>query len=206
VFAGFLNGTAGDINSIEAVLPPSEGWDAVETIGARMHAAVADLLLTMEDETDLPIAAHLERIRLPIGMPDEAVASRVLGGDARLMQTWSESIRAWTARPDPEHIEIELQAVRLGPLAILAVPAEVFTLHGFAIKQRSPYRRTIVVSCANDFIGYIPRPQDYDDPGYGGHAAVRAPVVHGRPPLARHADAVFLAAAERALNAVAADM
>lgn len=59
-----------------------------------------------------------------------------------------------------------VQAIALGEIAIVGVPAEYFTGLGQEIKARSPFRHTIVVELANDYIGYVPDDRGYDLGGY----------------------------------------
>jgi hypothetical protein len=59
-----------------------------------------------------------------------------------------------------------VQAIALGEIAIVGVPAEYFTGLGQEIKARSPFRHTIVVELANDYIGYVPDDCGYDLGGY----------------------------------------
>lgn len=49
-----------------------------------------------------------------------------------------------------------LQAMVIGDVAIVGVPAEFFTKFGIDIKNRSPFRQTYVAELANDWIGYVP--------------------------------------------------
>lgn len=70
--------------------------------------------------------------------------------------------------------EVELQAVRLGPAAFLAIPAEIFVEIGLEIKRRSPLK-TFIVGLANGYIGYLPTEQAYETGGYECVAALLAP-------------------------------
>jgi len=54
--------------------------------------------------------------------------------------------------------EYEIQAVRLGDLAILVLPGEPFVEAQLEIKQRSPAVRTFVAHMSNFYVGYIPTP------------------------------------------------
>jgi len=80
-------------------------------------------------------------------------------------------------RNPPSRQTAELQVFRLGDCVLAAQPSELFTYFGLLIKQRSPHRHTVVVGYANDCIGYVPRPQDYTEPGFGGYAARLAPKI-----------------------------
>lgn len=59
-----------------------------------------------------------------------------------------------------------LQTITLGDVALVGVPGEFFTKLGIIIKRLSPFRHTLVVELANDWIGYIPDKQAYELGGY----------------------------------------
>src|SRR5262245_7043219 len=59
-----------------------------------------------------------------------------------------------------------IQALLIGDVAIVGVPAEFFTKLGQDIKRRSPFRYTFVAELANDWIGYLPDRQAFDLGGY----------------------------------------
>lgn len=59
-----------------------------------------------------------------------------------------------------------IQAITIGDIAFVGVPAEFFTVLGQEIKARSPYRYTFVAELANDYIGYIGNVDAYDLGGY----------------------------------------
>jgi hypothetical protein len=59
-----------------------------------------------------------------------------------------------------------LQAIRIGDVAVVGVPAEYFTALGLDIKRRSPFRYTVVAELANDWIGYLPDRKAFDLGGY----------------------------------------
>ena len=62
--------------------------------------------------------------------------------------------------------ETWLQVMRMGDVAIVGVPAELFTQLGLDIKNRSPFRYTYVAELANDWIGYIPNLEGHKLGGY----------------------------------------
>ncbi len=59
-----------------------------------------------------------------------------------------------------------LQALVIGDVAFVGVPAEFFTKLGQEIKRRSPYRYTYVAELANDWIGYLPDRKAFELGGY----------------------------------------
>lgn len=59
-----------------------------------------------------------------------------------------------------------LQAMRIGDVYLVGVPAEFFTVLGLEIKRRSPYRWTYVCGLSNDYVGYLPSRQGFANGGY----------------------------------------
>jgi len=59
-----------------------------------------------------------------------------------------------------------LQAIAVGDVAIVGVPAEYFTIFGVDIKKRSPFAHTVVAELANDWIGYLPNLEAHELGGY----------------------------------------
>lgn len=59
-----------------------------------------------------------------------------------------------------------VQALRIGDLALVGIPAEYFTQLGLDIKNRSPFRHTYVAELANDWIGYLPNREGHKLGGY----------------------------------------
>lgn len=59
-----------------------------------------------------------------------------------------------------------IQAILIGDVAIVGVPAEFFTVLGQEIKRRSPFRYTYVAELANDWIGYLPDKKAFELGGY----------------------------------------
>lgn len=59
-----------------------------------------------------------------------------------------------------------LQALQIGDVYLVGVPAEFFTVHGLEIKRRSPFRNTFVCGLTNDYVGYLPDRTGFDLGGY----------------------------------------
>ncbi len=65
-----------------------------------------------------------------------------------------------------ENRSTEIQAIRLGDLCFVGVPAEFFPSLALEIKRRSPIPITYVIELANDWIGYVPDAEAFDLGGY----------------------------------------
>ena len=61
----------------------------------------------------------------------------------------------------------EIQVMRIGGLALVAMPGEPFAEVGVEIRRRSPFAVTMVSGYSNGEIGYVPMRSDYKNGGYG---------------------------------------
>jgi hypothetical protein len=66
----------------------------------------------------------------------------------------------------PATVRLKLQAVRIGDLAVAAIPCEPFAETGLAIKRDSPHPATFTISPANGYGGYLPPPEQHALGGY----------------------------------------
>ena len=64
-------------------------------------------------------------------------------------------------------LEEEVQVLRLNrDTAIVLLPGEVFVELGWAIKQASPFKHTLVIELSNDNPAYIPTAKAFKEGGY----------------------------------------
>jgi len=61
---------------------------------------------------------------------------------------------------------MELQALRVNELGIVAIPAEPFVEIGLAIKARASTAPMFLVGYANGYLTYLPWPDAYAEGGY----------------------------------------
>ncbi len=104
-------------------------------------------------------------------------------GAERLPRLWRRYYRALERRiragQQPDYVDAVLQAfVVEGALAWLAIPAEVFTAEGRAIKSTAPHAHTLPICYANATLGYLPPRAQFEE---GGYAARLAAAVYDRP-------------------------
>lgn len=74
--------------------------------------------------------------------------------------------RAEMAPVQGETRQTTLTAIRLGDVAFVGIPGELFARLSLQLRERSPFRHTFVIGLANEEIGYIPDRQAYADGGY----------------------------------------
>ena len=78
-----------------------------------------------------------------------------------------------------EERETSLQVIRLGDIALVGVPGEMFSRLGWEIRRRSPFRHTYVIGLANDTIGYVGDLAAYQLGGYQLWAGWHSPAAPG---------------------------
>ncbi|MBU0606483.1 MAG: GNAT family N-acetyltransferase, partial [Armatimonadetes bacterium] len=76
------------------------------------------------------------------------------------------AMRAEMAPVQGEQRTTLLTAMRLGEVAIVGIPGEMYARLGLSLRRRSPFRHTIIVGLANEEIGYLPDRKAYEDGGY----------------------------------------
>ena len=99
------------------------------------------------------------------GARREGNADEIRGVTARLTQT---SARANMARQyhGREWIEWQMQAIRVGSVALLSVEGEPFAEIGMRIAEGSPFAHTLFSGYSNGAFGYIPTREAVDEGGY----------------------------------------
>jgi hypothetical protein len=194
----FLQGAQGDINTCVAHQPEPESLQALDVIAARYARALRAGL-----EQAQPLAVEAVRCarrevtfdRVPLDAEQlqawlaeqEAIFAAPGAGDhdmqVRMAAVCAHTLRALLARLQagaPIALPTELHGFRLGPLALLGTPLEVFR----AVKEevlaqaRSPL--PLVLGLTNDALGYAP---DRETATRGGYAAQQVPIMMGSLPF-----------------------
>ena len=73
--------------------------------------------------------------------------------------------------------DVEVQAVRLGDVAVVAYPVELFTAFGRRLKAVSPFADTFVATLANGWHGYAPTVDAFARGGYETFLAYQSRLV-----------------------------
>ncbi len=186
----FLQGSCGDVN------PRVRDTNHAGTLFA---GEILKTIAISEEMEYTTLGACSKQIELPVIPPDKSEVKRILdenkpklekaqGGElieARFLTGWAENMTRNFApgglkEPDETKLQTEIQAIRIGNVALACNPSELFTEFALKIKERSPLV-TLNVGYANDFIGYIPDKGDFERKGY---AAARVPMICDNFPFA----------------------
>jgi neutral ceramidase len=163
----FLAGACGSTHNYTGV-------DTAEAV-LRIKGAVSGALdkaqpLPVDRLASIKRTFHFKIRRFDEDAEDEKVASYCRKRSTQEFAAETVKIfRQMRRRLDPQQGQVRetwLQAVLIGEVAIVAVPAEYFTALGVDVKRRSPFRYTYVASLANDAIGYLPDREAHRLGGY----------------------------------------
>jgi hypothetical protein len=176
----FLPGAAGDVTQVDNRSPhqiKQFGEVSARFVGGRVGAEAVKTLLAMEQGTGplLPLAAAHKVVpikRRPPSPEHLARAHEVVKQDPKKADhtDWTfakETVLLEAKIARAPVVDVEVQAIQLGPLALLACPAEYFCEFGLRLKAESGFPVTFPVSLANDAIGYVPTEEALSPRGGG---------------------------------------
>jgi len=116
---------------------------------------------------------------------------------------WARALHEWTRTAiaahasAPSSVEVEIQAIGVGPAKIVALPGEAFVELALAIKGADP--NVLVAGYANGNIGYIPTEAAFAEGGYEVEAAYK---LYGLQMIGPESERLIVDAARAALRDV----
>jgi neutral ceramidase len=168
------NGTSGNINNVNFKEPQARG-EAYSRINAVADAVAREvrrvyqgLTFRSDVKLDMREAAVVGRVRRP--SRDEIAKAKYLlaQGEGEPLKSQPEIYARETLllADYPPEVEMVVQALRIGDLAIATTPCETFVETGLAVKAASPFKPTFVISLANGYSGYLPTREHHALGGY----------------------------------------
>lgn len=175
----FLQGASGDVSQLDALNPRQRASDTewLQIVGGRVGAEAVKVLLSMARSPDVALATRIKTWTIKRRVPSAENVQRA---------------RAWVAKPLPASpvaqtdwlfaketllldylisvepaVEVEVQAIQVGPVVCLSNPAEYFVEYGLEIKKKSPFPLTFPVELANGCVGYVPTEEAFSATGGG---------------------------------------
>jgi len=176
-FVGIMsNGTSGDVNNIDFRRKDQRQYDRYEKM-TEVAELVAQRVKQSHDKLSfhdwVPLASARRELTLQVRKPDEqmqkyfaAVMEKPQDAPQHHRYERNYADRVQRLLEGPSEITVPLQVVRIGDLAIAAIPFEVFAEIGLEIKQRSPFADAFTIELANDSRGYLPTPAQHALGGY----------------------------------------
>ncbi len=207
----FAQGCCGDINPRRR-----GGLEEARTSGRILGAAAA---LAAEESAPVeatPLAAAMETLALPTLPPGVEEARAMMERHAARLETlraegadpyrlrhpeamiaWAEAaLTAAERSPEERMLPFPVQALRLGPVAIVGLAGEVFVRIGQAIVHRSPFPHTVALGYSNGLLGYVPTADAYPLGGYEVNDAYR---YFGTLMIAPESEGLIMACVDRLL-------
>ena len=175
----FINGCCGNINHIDyRDANQGRGFKMAQRVGYMLGAAAHRAISRRKLVSAGPLAVASELVALDrMKISDEqlawsketleAAAQEPPNGqvdglpDAYYAKTYI-GMSEKQNRPD----KVEVMSIRIGDVALVGLPGEVFCEFGMEIKKRSPAAHTLVGGLCGDEIGYLPTKESFRQGGY----------------------------------------
>ena len=201
----FFQGSCGDLNCRGF----GDGIETMKANGSLLCDRVLPVLDKIETVKDVTMDGDTYEIALPLDLPDRTELEAELEECRKHLEKSDENNKSKAYRqlrfevdwrkirlelldqPHPQRLEIRVSWMRINDTVLLAHPLELFLTYGKQIQAGSPYLYTMIVGYANETVGYLTRPQDFNQEGFGWYAAVFAPRICRHLPFAPDAGNVF---------------
>ena len=174
----FVAGASGDITQVDNrsphVYPTGDRW--AQIVGGKVGAEALKVLLSMEPGNLGPVGAVRkvwkikrrppapERVKEALAMVQSGPAK----GDPTEYTFAKETLMLDALMQKEAAVDVEVQALQVGPAVFVTDPAEYFCQFGLDIKAKSGFPFTFPVSLANGCVGYVPT-EDAFGPQGGGY-------------------------------------
>ena len=198
------NGCCGDINNIDftsAVTPdpwPYYGVERVaDVVAARAYGAWGQIR-DFEAEVELGAATEMIDFQRRESTEEELQEAREILADAGAHEPGEVVYANEILEVDEEPLvrPTPIMGLRIGELGMVGMPGEIFVEYGLAVKEASPFARTMTVELANDYLGYCATDLALDEGGYETRLARSAKAAAGT-------EKEMVEAAVRVLNGLA---
>ncbi|MGH7944161.1 MAG: hypothetical protein ACREH8_10900 [Opitutaceae bacterium] len=165
----FLLGACGDVTQVDNMsIGAQSGPEYANMFGAKLAAETVRTIGRMSWLKEASVAVAVENVLLPIRPEmDPERETPAFGHGTGQPEFWAAQRRLVAEeRQRTPKIDCEVQAIRIGPLALVTNGAELFCEYGLRIKKASELKPTWVVTLANEYIGYVCTPQAFVGGGY----------------------------------------
>ena len=185
--SAFALGASGDINDINVKIDQLIYSESnTKKIGETLGKTVASMLPKLRVITQPSMKMLSEKILLPLQVPSfEQIdsAKELISNLYKVSQTGAylknaggesgdflkrvEMSKYLFLKDRKPNVQVEVQVFRLDShTAIVGLPGELFVELGLAIKKKSPFRNTIVMTVCNDKTSYIPTRKAFKEGSY----------------------------------------
>lgn len=173
----FLQGDCGDVTQVDNLSPYARpgGEKEAQFVGGRVGAETVKVLLSVQPGSLAPVKATSKLLNIKRRVPSPERVKKCL----ELVQKDPQEVgrTEWTFAKEivlldallakEPTVEVEVQAVQVGPSVFVTNPAEMFCQFGLDLKDASPFPITCPVELANGCVGYVPTEEAMSETGGG---------------------------------------
>jgi neutral ceramidase len=176
----FLNGASGDVTQVDNASSEGRkpGEDAALLLGGRVGAEAVKVLVDLRTKavTEADVAFSVKHLEIPRRQPAPERVQKSLDlvrekpTEAAKLTDWiwaKETVMLQALIDKTPAVDVEVQAIQVGPAVFVTNPAEYFCEFGLQQKKASPFPFTWPVSLANGCVGYVPTSEALGDHGGG---------------------------------------
>ncbi|MCP5120486.1 MAG: hypothetical protein GY953_57565 [bacterium] len=184
VFEGFVESTAFQAKQHWRVKGPRDP-------SLRFESTIIEVPRRQYGEAEIAgMERRLERARKQLEEARSAAESWKQYQAAARVRRFRDLLEKWKQPADPSPLRVEIQALRIGQLAIVAMPGEPFAEIGVAVKRASPFGFTMFCGYSDGIGGdYLPTADEY---AHGGYEVERTPYAPGADQLVIDAASALL--------------
>jgi hypothetical protein len=184
------NGTSGDVNNIDVRGGQKRLPDYVrmELVANQVAAEVFKAMQGIEYRDTVPLEMIQRELTLETRRPTpplmdwaRQILARPEGARAGHPRETIYAERTLRMAEMPPRIDVPLQALRIGDLALVTIPFETFAEMGLELKAKSPFPATFAMSIANGAYGYLPTVAQHEVGGYETWLGTNQVEVHAAP-------------------------
>lgn len=175
----FLQGPCGDVTQVDNLSPfqkpGAEEW--CQLVGGRVGAEAYKTLLLIRRgaSNDIPLEVRQKVWNIKRRAPSAdnvKKASELVKQDPKAVGAteWTfakETVLLDALMKSRPEVEVEVQALQVGPAVFVSNPAEYFVQYGLDIKKGSKFPFTFPVELANGICGYVPTEEAFGPHGGG---------------------------------------
>ena len=167
-----LQGTCGDINHVPhgPTYLPRGGPEKAMQLGRALAGVAMYAAERAEPMRKLPLSGRIEVLSIPYYTREAVLMAEIEALKAKEQGPFEKYLvkRTESWPYDGKNADVPVQAMRIGDVGLVGLPAEIFVRLGLEIKHFSPPSSTFVVELANARVSnYIPTTDQAERGAYG---------------------------------------
>ncbi|MBP1991014.1 neutral/alkaline non-lysosomal ceramidase N-terminal domain-containing protein [Paenibacillus eucommiae] len=155
VMTFYVAGACGNINPIVSS----------DDVGTRIGQEIIRSVAKLDFNADTVIKVESVEIDLPLRQMNEFQEEEIARKWPDGVDYFLSSYQLLKAKNIPSY-KASLTGIRLGEIALITCPVELFVELGLYIKRKSPFAHTAIVTLTNGCLGYVPTLQAFEHGGY----------------------------------------